>query len=186
MRIIAGTAKGTRLTAPTGREVRPTLDRVREALFSILMSRIEGVRFLDLFAGTGANGVEALSRGAASATFVDNDPRSLELVRRNLEAARLAEHGQVRRLELPKGLATLAREGTTYGIVFADPPYGFAKENPQAYGNLIEAASDARIAADGALFVIEHDSRVILPDSAGFFARVRTAKYGETALSIFS
>lgn len=185
MRVIAGTAKGTRLAAPKGREVRPTLDRVREALFSILTPRIEGARFLDLFAGTGANGIEALSRGAASATFVDNDSRSLDVVRRNLEATHLAGKAQIRRLDLPRGLSTLSREGVRYDVVFIDAPFGLARDNPDAYGQLLEALSAAALLAEDGIVVVEHDSGVSLPASIGALTCFREARYGGTALALF-
>ena len=185
MRVIAGTAKGIRLAAPKGREVRPTLDRVREALFSILAPRVGGARFLDLFAGTGANGIEALSRGAASAVFVDSDVRSLEIVRRNLEAARLSEKAEVRRLELPRGLATLSREGGRYDIVFADAPYGLAREAPDVYLRLLEGVSGGGILGDDGIVVVEHDARVKLPGAAGGLSCFREARYGGTGLTLF-
>ena len=98
MRVIAGEAKGHRLLTPKGSHVRPTLDRVRESLFSILGPYLEDAQFLDLFAGTGANGIEALSRGAASCTFVDADPRSLQMTRRNLEMTHLIGSADLWRL----------------------------------------------------------------------------------------
>ena len=102
MRVIAGTARGMRLAAPAGLRVRPTSDRVRESLFNIIAPRIEGARFLDLFAGTGANGIEALSRGAAFCSFVDQDARSLAVVRGNLEVTRLIARAQLHRCKLPE------------------------------------------------------------------------------------
>jgi 16S rRNA (guanine966-N2)-methyltransferase len=195
MRVIAGVAKGTRLTAPKGLEVRPTLDRVREALFSILAPRIEGAHFLDLFAGTGANGIEALSRGAELSTFVENDPRSLQTIRRNLEATRLISRASVRRLELPSGLYELCEEGTRYDIVFADPPYDLARQDPDAYMTLLNHLHTAQILANNAMIVIEHDSRAPIyararlprvSEKTADFACARHARYGETTLSFFS
>ena len=181
MRVIAGTARGIRLVAPAGYDVRPTLDRVRESLFNILSPRIEGARFLDLYAGTGANGIEALSRGAASATFVDNDPRSLAAIERNLGAAKLRQLADVRRLPLPEGLRTLWADGKTYDIVFADPPFAAME-----YDRLLSAIDSARVLAEGGLIVVEHSARVALPDEIGAFSQFRQAKYGEIALSFFS
>jgi 16S rRNA (guanine(966)-N(2))-methyltransferase RsmD len=159
---------------------------VREALFSILTPRVEGARFLDLFAGTGANGIEALSRGAASATFVDNDPRSIEVIRRNLDAARLSTKAEVRRLDLPRGLSTLSRDGVRYAVVFADAPYGLAREDPDAYLRLLEALGGTSIMTVDGIAVIEHDSRVQLPENATTLTRIREARYGGTTLSLFS
>jgi 16S rRNA (guanine(966)-N(2))-methyltransferase RsmD len=185
MRIIAGSARGARLTAPKGRDVRPTLDRVREALFSILMPRLENARFLDLFAGTGANGIEALSRGADFAAFIDNDLSSLELVKKNLEITRLVGRAQVIRAELPSGLASAMRGGRRCGIVFADPPYSLARGNPEAYSKLLLAISASGVLEDDAVVVIEHDSRVETPESAGGLAKRRCARYGEVSLSFY-
>jgi 16S rRNA (guanine966-N2)-methyltransferase len=186
MRVIAGSARGTRLVAPRGLDVRPTLDRVREALFNILAPRIEGAHFLDLFAGTGANGIEALSRGAESSTFVENNLRSLQTIRRNLEATRLMSRASVRRLDLPTGLYELHEEGTQYDIVFADPPYDLARQNPDAYTTLLDHLYAAQILANDAIVVIEHDSRTALSEKTAHFACTRHARYGETTLSFFS
>jgi len=181
MRVIAGTARGVRLVAPRGYDVRPTLDRVRESLFNILSPRIEGARFLDLYAGTGANGIEALSRGADSATFVDNDPRCLAVVERNLAAAKFRQLADVRRLPLPEGLRTLWADGKTYDIVFADPPFAAV-----GYDQLLSAIDSAHVLAEGGLIVVEHSSRVVLPDQIPPFTRSRVSKYGEISLSFFS
>ena len=123
MRIVAGTLGGRRLKAPPGRGTRPTSDRVREALFSILGS-VDGVRVLDLFAGSGALGIEALSRGAASAVFVDSDPRAVAAVRANLEDLEL--DASVHRRDALAYLRS-APEGP-FGLVFLDPPYSSASE----------------------------------------------------------
>lgn len=186
MRVIAGTARGVRLFAPSGCEVRPTLDRVRESLFNILMPRIEGARFLDLYAGTGANGIEALSRGADSATFVDNDLRSLAAVERNLAAARLGRQADVRRLDLPEGLRTLWADGKTYDVIFADPPFATRERAPIEYDRLLSAIDSARVLGEGGLIVVEHSSRVALAEEIDGFSRFRVSKYGEIALSFFS
>ena len=186
MRVIAGSAKGARLTAPSGFEVRPTLDRVREALFSILTPRLEEANFLDLFAGTGANGIEALSRGAEFSTFADNDLRSLKAIRQNLKATRLGTRASVCRLDLPSGLDTLSKRGMRYDIVFADPPYDYAREKPDAYLVLLDCLVAAQILGDAPIIVIEHDSRTALCDKAASLICTRHARYGETTLSFFT
>ncbi|NIA13911.1 MAG: 16S rRNA (guanine(966)-N(2))-methyltransferase RsmD [Nitrospiraceae bacterium] len=180
MRVIAGTAKGTRLAAPKGLQVRPTLDRVRESLFNILGPRIAGARFLDLFAGTGANGIEALSRGADRAVFVDQDQRSLGCVRHNLEATHLSTRAVLHRLSLSKAMAALRADGL-FDIVFADPPYAF-----QDYSLLLELSADDTVLAPEGVVVIEHDIRAEIPGATGRLSQYRTGKYGDTALSFFA
>jgi 16S rRNA (guanine(966)-N(2))-methyltransferase RsmD len=183
MRVIAGKAKGTRLVAPKGVAVRPTLDRVREALFSILAPRLENARFLDLFAGSGANGIEALSRGASSCTFVDQDPRSLAAIKRNLDAARLSEGAKLYRLAIPEGIPILAKEGLQYEIIFADPPYDLTTDD---YDDLLRRLRAAQLLAPGGLLIIEHARRTRLPANTADFECIRHVEYGDTALSFFS
>lgn len=125
MRVVAGIHRGRRLSAPPGRDVRPTADRVREALFSIL-GPLDGLRILDLFAGSGALGIEALSRGGASAVFVDSDARAAAAVRDNL--GRLSLEATVHRADAIAFLARpLARPEEAFDLVFLDPPYSCAR-----------------------------------------------------------
>lgn len=180
MRVIAGTAKGTRLYAPKGVHVRPTLDRVRESLFNILGPQIVGARFLDLFAGTGANGIEALSRGARCATFIDHDQRALACIQRNLDATRLAAAAVLDRLQLPRSTASLHPDAP-FNIVFADPPYDFPD-----YGLLLKLLADAPLLATDGIIVIEHTIRAQMPGQSGRLSPYRTQKYGDTALTFFA
>lgn len=180
MRVIAGQARGLRLAAPTGRDIRPTLDRVRESLFAIIGPAIEGV-FLDLFAGTGANGIEALSRGASSAEFVDSDKDSIALIRKNLETTRLAARGTVHRLSLPAALDKLAKNRAGYyDLIFADPPYAFVE-----YDALIAGIGERALLAPGGCLIVEHETRNPLAEAAGGLHAFRTAKYGECALTFY-
>jgi 16S rRNA (guanine(966)-N(2))-methyltransferase RsmD len=178
MRIIAGRARGIHLVAPKGLEIRPTLDRVRESLFSILSPRLEGARFLDLFAGTGANGIEALSRGASAATFVDEDRRALDVVRDNLTRTRLESKAQVLKARLPQDLRLV--DGL-YDIIFADPPYAFAD-----YAALIEGIAGRQLLTHDGLFILEHDRRCPVPETDAPWTRVREARYGDTVLSFYA
>lgn len=123
MRVIAGEARGRRLAAPEGRTTRPTSDRVRESLFAILQARTSGSRVLDLYAGSGALGVEALSRGAERATFVERDRRALAVIRKNLDVCGFAERATVLGMDAEAALSALARSGETFDLVFCDPPY---------------------------------------------------------------
>lgn len=177
MRIIAGSAKGTRLVTPKGWNIRPTLDRVREALFSILAARLPKARFLDLFAGTGANGLEALSRGAAQATFIDCDRRALAIIEKNLQLTHLSA-GRCLQLDLPKDLPRIAGP---FDIVFADPPYDFS-----AYADLLHAIDNAQLLAQNGLLILEHRQNTLLPELSGKFTRRRIAEYGDTHLSFYA
>ncbi|CAA9513524.1 MAG: 16S rRNA (guanine(966)-N(2))-methyltransferase [uncultured Solirubrobacterales bacterium] len=152
MRVVAGHLRGRRLTAPPGRDTRPTSDRVREALFSIV-GPLDGARVLDLFAGSGALGIEALSRGARSATFVERDARAVAVMRRNLEALRLSDAALHRR----DALAFLRAANATYDLIFLDPPYSCA---PRLAGPL-SAALPGVLSTD-ALIVTESDKRTPL------------------------
>jgi len=178
MRVIAGQAKGIQLSPPPKElAIRPTLDRVREALFSILMPRLEGARFLDLFAGTGANGIEALSRGAARCTFVDSDARALKLVRGNLVRARLERGAECLKLALPKDLRALRG---SFDIVFADPPYAFAE-----YEALLGGLQTYAVLAPEGVFILEHARRAAPPERVENLLRTRQAEYGDTVLSFY-
>jgi 16S rRNA (guanine966-N2)-methyltransferase len=126
VRVVGGTHRGRRLIAPAGRQTRPTSDRVREALFSILADRVGEARVLDLFAGSGALGIEALSRGAAAATLVDCAPGAIAAIRANLSALELT--AEVVRAPAERFLVTARRDARQYDLVFLDPPYRQAHE----------------------------------------------------------
>jgi 16S rRNA (guanine966-N2)-methyltransferase len=181
MRVISGAAKGTVLVAPRGLDIRPTLDRVREALFSILGPGMEGACFLDLFAGTGANGVEALSRGAAAAVFVDKDARSLAAIRQNLHAAHFEDRGRIVRAVLPAGFNAIPADCAVFDFVFADPPYVF-----DDFEGLLGKIAERPLLATTGQIIAEHASRTVLPEKIGPYSQFRRAVYGDTALSFFS
>ncbi len=150
MRVIAGTAGGLRLQCPQG-IARPMMDRVRGAVFSSLGDAVPGARALDLFAGSGALGIEALSRGAASCVFVDSHRKSVTAIRANLAHARL--HGEVRLQDAAKFLASAAPG--SFDLVFADPPFALVPENP-AHPAMVLAGTDlARVVPTGGCFVVE-------------------------------
>ncbi len=175
MRVIAGSAGGLRLATVPGSATRPTLDRVRESLFSMLMPRLQDARVLDLYAGTGALGIEALSRGAAHCRFVDMEPKALAVLRENLRRTGLGERADVLRLRLPGGLSQLG-DGAPYSIALIDPPYA---ERPweALLGGLQSLLSP------GGLAVCEHACRSPLGEYPGFSA-VRRAQYGQTCVRI--
>jgi 16S rRNA (guanine966-N2)-methyltransferase len=172
--VIAGQWRGRRLQAPAGAATRPTGDRVREALFSILGERVAGARVLDLFAGSGALGIEALSRGAAEATFVDSAPAAIRAVRANLAA--LGGEADVRRADALRFLGGASAAARQYDLVFLDPPYRLAGR----LGGELTAALPA-VLAPGAAVVVESDRRVPL---ALDLPLLDERRYGDTLIRI--
>ncbi len=179
MRIIAGALKG-RVLAPVKGQTRPTAARVREAIFNILGAAVLEARVLDLFAGTGALGIEALSRGAAMAVFVEDHPEALKGLRRNLDSLGLLERSQVLPLPVAAALKKLAVPKERFGLVFLDPPYG---------GGVAEATLTA-LTASGLLLpqawvVAEHSRRETLPEIAGALRQLTLRRYGDTQVAIY-
>jgi 16S rRNA (guanine966-N2)-methyltransferase len=176
VRVVAGRLGGRRLRAPRGRDTRPTSDRVREALFSMLGS-IDGARVLDLYAGSGALAIEALSRGAASATLVERDARAVGVIRANLDALRLGSD-EAQLLHAPAGAALrdASRRGDTYDLVLLDPPY----RDAAALGRELSQALPALLAPD-ARVVAESDRRAPLELDLPV---VRERRYGDTLIRI--
>ena len=153
MRVIAGSAGGIPLKVPQG-DTRPTTDRTREALFSALGDAVTNARVLDLFAGSGALGIEALSRGAASAVFVEQNRAAIEVLRQNLQKTRL-EQGTLRQMEVFRSLADLARSGQTFDLIFADPPYTHSSRDTDFSRALLESTDLPRLLAPEGLWVLE-------------------------------
>jgi len=176
VRVTGGEHRGRGLAVPPG--ARPTEGRVREALFSIWSDRLEGARVLDLFAGSGVVGLEAVGRGALSALCVDEDLRAVKTLEAN--ASRLGEKTvEIRRLSLPGGLARLVSAGAgPFDLVYVDPPYNF-----QPYEALL--AGVAPLLANEGEVVVEHSSRRDLPVQAGALVKVDSRKYGEGSLSFY-
>ena len=179
MRVIAGTLGGRRLKAPRGQATRPTSDRVREALFMAL-EPLAGWRVVDLFAGSGALGIEALSRGATHADFVEREAGARRALEENLAALGLVERSRVWTLALPRGLARLAGALAEADLVLADPPYG-----GQPAREMLEALGRQGVLKLAARVVIEHHAKDDLPDRSGRLVRVRARRYGETMVSTY-
>jgi 16S rRNA (guanine966-N2)-methyltransferase len=171
MRVVAGRFGGRRIDAPRGRDTRPTSDRVREALFSILGPAVEGARVLDLYAGSGALGIEALSRGASSATFVDSAPRAVAAVRRNLESL-----GAEAAVERSDAVSYLKRAGGQFDLVFLDPPYSSAARQAQELSERLPA-----VLAMDYVIVTESDKRAPLELD---FPLADERVYGDTRIAI--
>lgn len=177
MRVIAGSVGGRRLHAPKGQVARPTSDRVKEALFSALAPSLPGARVLDLYAGSGALGIEALSRGATTAVFVESDDRAVKVIRRNLE--QLGLEGGIVRAERAERYCRRPVDGP-FDVVLADPPYVVSSEE---IANQVADLAAAGALTPGALLVVERPSGGALapvPGSAVAWGRVRA--YGDTVL----
>lgn len=181
MRVIAGSARGTRLVAPHGMQTRPTADRVREALFSIITSRFEltGIRVLDICAGTGSLGIEALSRGAESCCFVEQEKIALQSLKQNLATTRFSARARVLPMEAFKAIRLLS--GNRFGIVFFDPPYA-----AELYAGVLEALCNHTLVDENSLVVAEGASRAILPERVGSLVKVDRRVYGDTALEMYT
>jgi 16S rRNA (guanine(966)-N(2))-methyltransferase RsmD len=181
MRIIAGLAKGRRLRTLRGAALRPTADRVRESVFGTLGERVRGARFLDLYAGSGAVGLEALSRGAAHATFVESHRPAARLIEENAERCGVRDRARVLSLPAIRALGLLARQGAEFDLVFVDPPYG-AGEAARA---LEEIAGRPGLLAAGGMVMCQHSRREEMPESVGPLARMKRARFGETVVDFY-
>jgi len=186
MRVIAGTLRRRVLEAPAGLRTRPTSDRLRETLFNVLAPRIMAARFLDLYAGSGAVGIEAASRGAVQVVLVERDAPALKVLRTNLE--NLGLRGEVR-VEAVSVAAFLRRgrpqgSATPFDVVFLDPPYDAAEEYALALGLLGGGASG--LLAEDAVVVAEHRRKTRLEEGYGVLARSRLLEQGDAALSFYT
>ncbi len=181
LRVIAGELRGRRLRTPSGRTTRPTADRTREAIFNILGERPCGAWVVDLFAGSGAFGIEALSRGAAGAVFVENDPRTFAVLQRNLAALGLLDRSRAFLRDAIRGLGFLAAGGFRFRIAFLDPPYGAGLVLPAVRGLIAAGCMEP-----GSLIVVEHSAAESLPESVGPFRRSDRRRYGDSLVSFYS
>lgn len=179
MRVIAGEFGGRRLEAPRGLRTRPTSDRVREALFMSL-GELSGLRVVDLFAGSGALGIEALSRGAAFVDFAEGAREPRAVLERNLAALGLAQRAKVWPLRLPAGLSRLAGPLAAADLVLADPPYG--GEDARA---VLGALAAPGVLRPGARIVLERHQKDDVPSRAGALALLRERRYGETTVNFY-
>jgi 16S rRNA (guanine(966)-N(2))-methyltransferase RsmD len=180
MRVIAGTLRGRRLKSPTWNGLRPTSDKLRETLFNILAPRVGGARVLDGYAGTGALGIEAISRGARSATFVDDDRRATALVAENVAHCGIEDQCVIIRAKVAHALESL-RQSDPFDIVLFDPPY--APDHDSDFDAILRAA--AGLLAHRGIVVLEHARRATQPDPVGGLARTRTVMAGNSALSLY-
>ena len=182
MRVIAGTHRGRRLASPPGHVLRPTSDRVREALFSILGNRLPQSRFLDLYAGTGAVGIEAASRGATHVTCVESTEQARECLRQNIARCEMRNQVRVCAQTVDQFFCQPKSWDGPYDIVFVDPPYAAVLD----FIRLIESRETTHLFAADSWLIIEHATKALLPDSVAGASFRRRYRYGDTTLSVFS
>lgn len=183
--MIAGSLKGRRLKAPTWEGLRPTSDRARETLFNILAPRIEGAGVLDVYAGTGAIGIEAISRGAGRVTFVEQDPRAQALIAENLKHCGVMNGYAILGTDALRALKRVARAAAgepvaAFDLIVADPPYATDMND---ITRVVSAAGECL--APGGVLVLEHARRAPVPEKAGRLVRSRLVRSGDTALSFY-
>ena len=175
MRVITGAAKGCRLETPEGLDTRPTAERVKEGIFSAICFDIEGRRVLDLFAGSGQMGIEALSRGARSCVFVDRSRQAVEVIRRNLRSSKTEAVSEV---ICGDSVAYLSRTQGTFDLVFLDPPYA-AELAPSCLERLADCV------AVGGTVICESDRDTVLPETFGDLVLYRTYRYGRVTVRLY-
>jgi 16S rRNA (guanine966-N2)-methyltransferase len=177
LRIIAGTLKGRRIDTPSWEGLRPTSDKLRGTLFNVLGARVPGARVVDGYAGTGAVGIEALSRGASHVTFIESDRRAAHLIGRNLERCALSDRYAIIRERFAAAAARLP--AGSFDLVLLDPPYGGAE-----IADALEAA--APLVAPGGLIVLEHARRDEAPPRTASIMKMRDIESGDSALSVYA
>jgi 16S rRNA (guanine966-N2)-methyltransferase len=180
VRVIAGSAKGRRLATIRTLALRPTADRVREALFNILGARIDGAAILDLFAGSGAVGLEALSRGARLAIFVEVHEATCHLIEKNLRLCGLHEQAVLWCRDVLHVLPTLKMRGQTFDVIFLDPPY-----RASLVEDALQQLGDGRLLSGDGQVIAEHFIKRGLPERYGRLRRVRMVRFGDVALSFY-
>ncbi len=181
MRIIAGSARGRVLKAPRKSSVRPTADRVKESIFNVLGQWLDGERVLDLYAGVGSLGLEALSRGAAHATFVEADPDVITTLAANIRMLGFESSTTTLLKSADRAIRSLGGKGESFSLILADPPYA-----ARAGAMLLTEIGGAGILVEGGRFVLEHDRREVLPAQSGELTRVDERRFGDTLVSLYA
>jgi len=185
MRVIAGKFCSRHLKSLKGMVLRPTSDRLRETLFNVLSDRVAGVSFVDVFAGTGAVGIEALSRGAREVVFIEKHGPAAALIRKNLESLDVGDGARVLAVDAVHGLEVLGKsksgDDTGADIVFLDPPYG----NVEDYDRVLTCLGFEGLLHDGSLVIAEHRRNFELPETVGNLQRVRVLRQGDAVLSFY-
>ena len=181
MRIISGTYRGLQLRSLKGADLRPTSDQMRETLFDVLGPAIVGARFLDMYAGSGAVGLEALSRGARDVVMVESHRSTVELIGRNLEALRTRSGVRVLGCKATTGLQRLVAEGVPFDYIFLDPPYAEIRE----YHHILRQIGRSSLVELGSAVIAEHSRHVQLEEWYGPLARFRSLRHGDSQLSLY-
>jgi 16S rRNA (guanine966-N2)-methyltransferase len=186
MRIVAGTYRSRILKSLKGLALRPTSDRLRETLFNVLGNTVAGGRFIDVFAGTGAVGIEALSRGASEVVFIENHAPAAALIRRNLESLGIRTGATVLPMDAVRGLEKLAARHSPskpgFEFAFVDPPYAAANE----YDQVLRFLGSSALLAPGARLIVEHRRNFDLPEKVGHLQRIRILRQGDATLTFFA
>jgi 16S rRNA (guanine966-N2)-methyltransferase len=180
MRVISGKYKGRQLRGPIGLEIRPTSDRLKEALFNIVGRGIAGAVVLDVFGGTGSIGIEALSRGAREVVFIEGSLPAQRLILRNLRLCGIETGFRILKQDAFMALRALGRQGLQADFAFLDPPYEW-----KPYGDLLGIIFDRRLLSDHGCAVIEHHRKAVLPESGAQYSRFRVVRQGDRCLSFY-
>ena len=182
MRVIAGKYKSRRLVAPEGVQTRPTSDRLRETLFNVVAPRIEGSVWLDLFAGSGAVGIEALSRGAQRVYFVESSTAAARVIRNNLHTLEISKEVEILERDALAALRLLNTQSVAYDFIFLDPPY----RKMDDYEQVLNFISQSRLLSSGGKVIAEHDKHFDPGESFGPLRRYRVLRQGDAVLSFYS
>lgn len=181
MRVISGTARGKKLKSPEGQDVRPTLDRIKEDMFNIIGPAIRGKKVLDLFAGSGALGIEALSRGAEVCYFVDRDKKSLSLTRQNLASTQLTSKARLLETDAENAIKKLSSEGLKFDYIFIDPPY-----NLRIAETTLQKLQKYNIIQEKAFIILETELEEVLPDHIDSLVKTKDKKYKNTRIVLLT
>ncbi len=182
-RVVAGQCRGVNLVAPSGEKTRPTTDKIKEALFSILQMRIPDCVFLDLFAGCGQMGIEAVSRGARAAVFVEENPSASEAILTNLRKTKLLDRTRFLKRDVFRALSTLAQERESFDLIYMDPPY---LQAIPLFLRIAAIVSEKELLEPGGLLILEHAATDEPPENVMNLTLYRRCKYGTTMLTFYS
>lgn len=182
MRVISGSARGTKLVSIKGMKIRPTSDQVKEAIFNIIAERIQDSYCLDLYAGTGALGIEALSRGGAFCMFVDDSPKAIKTIKKNLEKTKFTNLGRVVNKRVEDFISDITGNKHIYDLIFLDPPYKIKKS---ILDKIVKNLVLKGIVKSKGLITVEYYSKIKLEIDAGYFKKQDTRRYGHTSVSFY-